>query len=239
MSPSDAGDSGGNSGGITAILAYLDAHPGLASWALVLIGLATAIFGVIQMLHARGLRVEQTRPYVFVSMREVKHGIVELYVKNIGSTAAQNITYESVPPLDSMSDPSEFYVFDKIPTLVPGEEWSTLWETRASMRSQQSAVQTYTVTLNYEDQSKRPRTYSGRFVLDWRTRLRTWKVVPKTVDDIGDYLERIADAYAPKPRQVTHFGRSSPLPEPVPEPKLTLWRRVVLWLRSTLAGEKP
>lgn len=82
------------------------------------------IFAWHQLREARRVREGQAQSYVFIDMRRIKGNIVELYAKNIGSTIAYDVQLKSTPELSSLDD--NFWVFDSLPALVPGQEWSTI-----------------------------------------------------------------------------------------------------------------
>jgi hypothetical protein len=143
-----------------------------------LLFVVAAVTGVLiyfQVREAARLRREQAQPYVAVDMRSLGTGktsaqAVELVVKNFGATAAHDIRLESDPPLVSSDelppDWGVWGVFDVLPTLVPGQEWSTLWEDEAADRTNSDLPQVHDVTVRCKDSRGRdmdPIT----FRLDW------------------------------------------------------------------------
>lgn len=184
---------------LQATLGWMSNNSGLAEWGLLAIALFTAIFAVVQVLDSRALRYDQARPYVAVGMRRVAHGVVELYVKNFGQTAAHNLQISSNPPLESVSDAESFHVFDQIPTLVPGEEWATIWETAAYKRSNGGKFSNrYSVTLTYEGSNAGKRVnHREDFMIDWSVQLNTTYLDQKTVHDIAKSMKRLESAISP------------------------------------------
>lgn len=94
------------------------------------VAIAAAIFAGVQVLEAGRLRREQSRPYVVVYVHRVAPTILDLVVKNFGTTAARDIVLHWDRPVtlrwDKAAEPIE--LFDRLPLLVPGQEWRTVWD---------------------------------------------------------------------------------------------------------------
>lgn len=142
---------------------------------LFIVAAVTGVLIYLQVREASRLRREQTQPYVAVDMRQVGSGstnarAVELVVKNFGATAAHNIRLESEPPLVSSDqlpgDWGAWGIFDVLPTLVPGQEWSTLWEDDAADRTQSDLPKAHNVTVRCQD-SRGRKLEPVVFCLDW------------------------------------------------------------------------
>jgi len=78
---------------------------------------------------------EQTRPYVAVCLevlREVEMSMLQLVFKNFGTTTARDITVSVDQPMrrawGRASSPEEIKLFDRLPALVPGQTWETLFD---------------------------------------------------------------------------------------------------------------
>lgn len=142
---------------------------------LVIVAVVTGAFVYLQVREAGRLRREQAQPYVAIDMRRLgtgktTAGAVELVVKNYGATAAHDIRLESDPPLVSSDELPEEWgrwgVFEVLPTLVPGQEWSTLWEDEAADRINSDLPVAHDVTIRCKDSRGREMD-AITFRLDW------------------------------------------------------------------------
>lgn len=209
-----------NREGIASFFALLRDYEGVATWGLFVIAIVAGAIAERQLRQNRKLRFEQARPYVVVGLRRVGHGIVELYVKNFGETAAHDVKLASDPDLESLSDPAWFRVFDNLPTLVPGDEWSTLWETDASKRAEEGDFSnTYTVTLTYTgNDGRKKKALTDTFNLDWRPHLASTYVERNTIHDIGATLKKIEGSLKPhKLKQAIASAAAQAPPGPSPQ----------------------
>ena len=153
---------------------------------LLMVAVVTGAFVFLQVREAARLRREQAQPYVAVDMRQLGTGdtsvrAIELVVKNYGTTAAHDVRLESDPPLVSThefpEEWGEFRTFDVLPTLVPGQEWSTLWEGDSANRYESNLPQAHDVTVRYKD-SRGRRMDPTTFRLDWSAhKFRVFRVV--------------------------------------------------------------
>lgn len=186
---------------IAALGTWLRTNGWLTDWLLLLVAIVTAWFALVQIRHARQVQDEQARPYVVVGIRRVTAGIVELYVKNFGSTAAYGVSMASEPAIESVTDPG-FTVFDVIPTLVPQDEWSTIWEDHAHERKGAGAPDRFDITVSYRGaatsapRSGRRRGRSGkvftdRYVIDWAPYWSSSFVVQRDMDDLVKAVQDI------------------------------------------------
>lgn len=187
-------------------LDWLALNSGLGEWLLLVVALLTAIFAVVQLWDSRELRFQQARPYVAVGLRRVDHGIVELYVRNLGQSAAHNVRLSSEPKLQSLSDSDAFMVFDVLPTLVPGDEWSTIWEVKAFERARPGDFSNrYEVEVSYEGDSGRGRrSLLDVYILDWEPHLKTTYIENRTIHDVAKALSSIESHL--RPRRVFQVG---------------------------------
>lgn len=84
---------------------------------------------------ARALREEQAQPYVVVSLAQADAQspyLMFLVIRNYGSTAAQDVKITMTPPPTLRAGPDDVRDLPLpplIPTLVPGQEWRTVWRT--------------------------------------------------------------------------------------------------------------
>lgn len=176
---------------ILKVFTWLNDSTGLANWALLVTAVVASGIAWRQVILSREIQKEQARPYVVAGMRRVGHGIVELYVKNLGSTAAYDVMLDSSPPLESVSD-GDFFVFESLPTLVPNDEWSTIWETRTPERASIDAPKRYDVTLSYSGPfGGKGVFFKDNYVIDWRPYLPSTYIDQKDMHDLVKTLEKI------------------------------------------------
>jgi len=181
--------------------AWLRANGWLTDWLLLLVAIITAWFALSQLRQARRVQDEQARPYVVAGIRRVTGGIVELYVKNLGATAAFNVHMTSDPALTSVTAP-DFTTFDVIPSLVPQEEWSTIWEERAHERKQAEAPDRFDIIITYEGSAinrswirklmNRPGPrFADQYIIDWTPFWPTTFIQHKDMDDLVTAVREI------------------------------------------------
>lgn len=118
------------------------------------IAIGTLLYARKQYKHSKLAQEELNYPYVIFDIRQVKGGIVEVYLKNLGSTVAYDISVDSSPPFESASE-DYFWLFDELPALVPGQEWATIWETQISKRRESDLPDRMEVTVRYKDSSNK------------------------------------------------------------------------------------
>ncbi len=158
----------------------------LTDWLMFAVALVALIVAWRQLREARRVREEQAQPNVFVDMRRIKGNIIELYVKNIGSTIAYDVQLKSTPELSSLGE--HFWVFDSLPALAPGQEWSTIWENNAPDRFHSNLPETYQVEVLFKDSKGRKHAVPN--ILDWRSQ---WQRVFLLSKDVGDVANRLTD----------------------------------------------
>lgn len=142
----------------------------MAAWLTVLIALTAAYFAFRQVGEARRLREAQAQPYVvaFMEPSPFEPQIVNVVVKNFGSTVARNVRLHADPPLQrssGMGEIEDVWLFDLLPTLVPGQSWQTIWDFGPE-RAQTQLPKRHTVVVSAEDYRGR-RLDDEKFVLDW------------------------------------------------------------------------
>ncbi len=125
----------------------------VAAWATVVIYVALGIFGLIQVLQARTLRLEQARPFVVVDF-----GLVDLLffltIENVGRTMARNVVVTFDKPLEpSLERPRQLddaLLFrEPIPAMAPGKKLRVPFDT-IPRRRERGLPLAYEVTLRYE-----------------------------------------------------------------------------------------
>lgn len=123
-----------------------------------------------QLAEARSLRREQAQPYVvaFMESSGVSPHFVDLVVRNFGKTAAFDVQVEAEPGLkrsDGQGGIEDVQLFDKLPTLVPGQEWRTFWD-YSPARTDLDVPSLHELVVRYngaEGQRFKPLHY----ILDW------------------------------------------------------------------------
>lgn len=110
-----------------------EAWVALGTWATVLVAVVAGVVALQQVREARRTREEQAQPYVVVFMEpnEATPQIIDLVVRNFGNTAARDVTVRFSPPLQRSVEGGsveDVWFFDRLPVLVPGQEWRTLWD---------------------------------------------------------------------------------------------------------------
>jgi hypothetical protein len=128
---------------------------------------------LVQVREARRLREEQAQPYVVAYLDPSAGGawVIDLVIKNLGSTAATDVSVVMEPPpqraIDSDRDGEGLSIPESISLLIPGQEWRTLWDTTFK-RHDSGLPQKYTTTVAFKDSRDREK-FKFKFVLDWGT----------------------------------------------------------------------
>jgi hypothetical protein len=124
-----------------------------------------------QLQEAERLRAEQSQPYVAVYMEssEADWHIVNLVVKNFGSTAAYDVRTNIEPELmrtDGQGGVQPVGMFEALPTLVPGQSWVTVFDV-GTERVKSDLPDLYEVSVQFTD--SQGQKYELDYELDWRT----------------------------------------------------------------------
>lgn len=153
---------------------------------------AAAIFAWFQIRELRRTREEQARPYVAVYWQTDGRALF-FVVKNFGSTTAREVRLSLDKPIKRSfkvsGEHETLRIFDILPVMVPGQEWRTFYDTGVGLL-QEELTETYTVTASYRDARGR-RLPDDTFILDWSTFKDIEWIGEKTMDDIGDVLEKM------------------------------------------------
>lgn len=115
----------------------------IAVWLAVVLGLAALIYVHRQLKRNRVLRLEETRPHVAMYMEPHASDwhLIELVVRNFGETAAYDVQFAFInPPTvaqyenehDGVVNIAELALPSMIPSLAPGQEWRTIWDSTLS-----------------------------------------------------------------------------------------------------------
>jgi hypothetical protein len=158
-------------------------------WAVVMIALAALIYAHRQLKQNRELRSEETRPHVAVFMEPHASDwhLIEFVVRNFGETAAYDIQFSWInPPTvgqyenehDGMVNVGELALPSTIPTLAPGQEWRTIWDSTLSRAEMGGSIEwRFAGAVKYSDKAASPdgkrravkgrHDYQTKVVLDW------------------------------------------------------------------------
>jgi len=148
----------------------------------------------------RKIHDEETAPYVIVYFdKPFGSNLINLVIKNIGKTVARNVKIKFEPELknSNYSNPrikkvSEMkFLKDGIPSLAPGEEISTFFDTAKDYLNDKFLPLQYTVNVSYEGgllSSKRELEY----ILDLDAKTDTLYTEKKGIHELVKYTEKFA-----------------------------------------------
>lgn len=157
------------------------------------VAIAAAVVALVQVRQAARLRREQARPYVVVYVERVAATILDLVVKNFGTTAARDVrlSWDRPPTIrwDKESEPLE--AADRLPLLVPGQEWRTTWDLHGHRIDDEE--EPFVVTVASRDSAGR-RLPEETFDLDTRHFAHAMWWEKNGLHEIGDSLKKIERA---------------------------------------------
>jgi len=81
-------------------------------------------------------------------------------------------------------------LFDVLPTMVPGEEWATWWDSAAT-RWESGQATSSTVTVSFRDSLGGK--HSEHYVLDWNAHEHRQFIVRKDMDDLARAATKLSD----------------------------------------------
>ena len=156
-----------------------------------IVAIAAATFAWIQVKEAARLRREQSRPYVVLYLERTATSIVDLVAKNFGTTAARDIriSWDRAPVIHwgkNAAEPLE--LFDRLPLLVPGQEWRTVWDVNG--RRIQTDEAPFKVKVTSRDASGR-RLPEECFDIDTRHFAHEMIREQNGIHEISESLEKI------------------------------------------------
>jgi hypothetical protein len=104
-----------------------------AAWFTAAVAVAAGVIALRQVTEARRLREQQAQPYVVTYMEPnaATPHIIDLVVRNFGTTAAYNVRLHVEPAVMRSAQGGEnepVWIFDTLPVLVPTQEWRTMWD---------------------------------------------------------------------------------------------------------------
>ena len=167
-----------------------------AEWAAAIIVLVAAVIALWQLDEARTARRNRERPFVVVEFDVFRRlPFVYLVVKNYGATLARNVTIDFDPPLASSIDLEEprvsqlGFIVDGIPSLAPGREIETLFDSFIQRKGDTTLPDRYTVTVSADgDDGKR---WTDMIELDLDIYRRLSYIGQKDIGDLHKMLEKI------------------------------------------------
>lgn len=166
----------------------------LAAWSTVALALVAGMIAYRQLAEARRVREEQSQPYVVVYAEESGAGpfILDLLIKNFGTTAATDVRLEATPKLQRGrgTEVEDVIIPKVIPVLVPGQEWRTLWDSTIT-RSQSTLPRQHEVMVRFSD-SQRKRHFEYPMVLDWEPHLSRHVVTVRGTHHAAEALREIS-----------------------------------------------
>jgi hypothetical protein len=182
---------------LTAIGALIAATAALGQLAVIALA---AWYAKKQVDEARESREERSRPFVVIDF-DVEHArpLIRLVVTNNGPTIAHDVRFQFDPPLRSTFDGewkdsppiAALKIFSQgIPSLAPGKQIATLYESFFNFDKPNAAPRSYNVTTSYVDHAGRP--YTERTVLDLDVYWNTRRVERHGVHDVHERLKEIS-----------------------------------------------
>lgn len=137
----------------TAGAAWVAAIAALAT--LVVVAL-TARYAAEQINEAKATRLDQSRPYIVVSIVLEQQHIFMLSVENVGKTPARNVRVQfREQPRSTLKDIEDVRMLkEPIPTMPPGQKFRAYWEPSFQVFSESKPYPhplTYRVDVAYED----------------------------------------------------------------------------------------
>jgi hypothetical protein len=162
------------------------------------IAAVAAVIAFAQAAEARRLRLDQAQPYVVAYMEQNPNSptLVELVIRNFGTTAARNVQITSDPTIRRTTDAEqseEVWLPSGIPVLVPQQEWRTYWDSGLARKDHPtlSGANRHVVTVTYDGVERTPRQASTS-VIDWGAYVGRMYMATKTVHHAAGALGEIA-----------------------------------------------
>jgi hypothetical protein len=160
-----------------------------AVWALLALGVIALIYIGQQNRRNRRAATEETRPHVamFMEPHAADWHVIELVVRNFGKTSAYDVSFTFPHPptvaeyenaTDGYADVVELQLPRQLPTLAPGQEWRTVWDSALDRSELGEGIESrFPGTVTYYDRAETPRgwkvwqrrrrPFETKVVLDW------------------------------------------------------------------------
>jgi hypothetical protein len=169
----------------------------LAAVCAFVLALPLAGVAVWQAGEARRLRLEQAQPYVaiFAEPSPAASWVYEVVIKNFGRTPATNIRVRVAPELrrsgKARGAGERVDLPDVIPTLVPGQEWRTLWDSQID-RADAQLADSHTARVSFRDAAGK-REFEFEFGIDFEVVARRDVVDVLGLHDVAKALGSISE----------------------------------------------
>jgi len=142
-----------------------NAWSAVAAWATFGVAVLAAGFARHQVLEARQTREEQAQPFVIVDfeLSAADDTLMNLIIRNTGTTIAKDVTVEFNPPLQTtMTGPNSEYdiarasiIREGIPTLPPGKTHTMLFDSMPE-RFNSDLPRVYEATVSFQGPRNQP-----------------------------------------------------------------------------------
>lgn len=145
----------------------------LAACATAIAAIPAFAVALSQLLEARRLRTERFQPYVvaYLAPIDARPKFIDLVIKNTGLTAATDIQVTFAKPLDSAAlakaGHSPIKLPEKIPVLVPGQEWRCFWDFLPERREAGLDLDN-AATVSFKDWRRRTPFGPYTYDIDWQ-----------------------------------------------------------------------
>lgn len=130
----------------------------LATTLAFLVAAAAAMVAYRQLRHMEAARLDQSRPYVLVTVdnNPAAFHVIDLVVENAGAGPARDVVIKVDPPLTRVKEEKDYKLSESrlfsapVPVLPPGFKIRTFFDS-AIDRSSADVPQTHNVTITYND----------------------------------------------------------------------------------------
>jgi hypothetical protein len=165
-----------------------------AAWVTASVAVAAGATAAVQLREARRLRLEQSQPYVVVFMEasQADDSFIDLVIRNFGSTAATDVRVQIDPRprrIATGEGKEEVWLPDRLPVLVPGQEWRTLFDS-THQRFETDLPQNHHATVRFKD-SGQSREFVYDFELHWEPYFMRGHMVIYGVHHAAEALRKI------------------------------------------------
>jgi hypothetical protein len=170
----------------------------IATAVAVLIAVLAAILAIRQLRLTRELEEEKARPYViaFIDESQADRQILDFVVRNVGSTAARDLTVTLDPPYVRSSElvGNEFgrvrFLLEPVSMLPPGGELRNFMDTTRDISTSGRTRVPMTVRLEYKD--RLGKTQEDSYVIDPFDRMGSVRTEILGLHSIAKTLRAIA-----------------------------------------------
>ncbi len=167
----------------------------LASCVTVTIAAVAGGVAIKQLREARRLRRQQAQPYVAVLMERnaADPKLMDLVVRNFGTTAATDVVLKIDPPPRrvAVADHEAVWLPEHIPTLVPGQEWRQVWD-KTPERAKADLPDRHEAEVTFRDSLSK--SHTCKYVLDWGAVRKRLVTDALGIHDVAESLKEISEA---------------------------------------------